>query len=143
MTADCVVDTNILVRFLTQDDTELSARATAFFLDVASGSISVLLPDAIVFETVFTLERPYKVARAEIAEGLLGVLQLKNVDCSSRDTFRDVFALYVAHRALSFVDCYLAVLASTEGIDCVATFDTKLANHLGIRRMTSPDADTQ
>jgi len=143
MTADCVLDTNILVRHLTQDDAALSTRATAFLLEVAKGSISVLLPDAIVFETVFTLERPYKVAREAIAERLLEILELQHVVCPGGDMFRDVFELYIAHPGLSFVDCYLAVIAIAEDINCVATFDKKLGGLPGIRRFEPPAATGQ
>jgi uncharacterized protein len=143
MTVDCVLDTNILVRHFIQDDAALSPRATALFREVANGSLTVLLPDAIVFETVFTLERPYKVTRKSIADVLLGILELKQIVSPGRETFREVFDLYVGQPSLSFVDCYLAVVATREGINCVATFDNKLSNLLGIRRMAPPDAIAQ
>jgi predicted nucleic-acid-binding protein len=138
MTADCVLDTSILIRHFTQDDAVLAPRATAFLLRAATGAIALFLPDAVVFETVFTLQRPYRVPREHIAAQLLAILDMNQVTCPSRATFRDVFELYVARPSLSFVDCYLAVIAVTSGINCLATFDRSLGSVPGVRHVEPP-----
>lgn len=93
MSADCVLDTNILIRHFTHDDPALSPRATAFLLEIAKGMTTVLLPDPVVFETVFTLERTYKITRDLIADGVLSILDLDHVIVAESETFRDVFEL--------------------------------------------------
>ena len=61
------LDTNVLVRYLAQDDPEQSARATALIeqgLTVAEpGCIGIIA----MVETVWVLDRAYRMGEAEIA----------------------------------------------------------------------------
>ncbi len=49
------LDTNVLLRHLTNDHADHSARATAFLTAVEVGQIRVRTADSVIFETVFTL----------------------------------------------------------------------------------------
>ncbi|MVU83702.1 PIN domain-containing protein, partial [Nocardia sp. ET3-3] len=57
------LDTNILVRHLTQDPPEMGRRATAFLAQADS----LQLPDLILAETVYVLQSVYQVPRPQVA----------------------------------------------------------------------------
>jgi predicted nucleic acid-binding protein len=68
------VDTNILVRHLTGDPTDMAARATSY-LEV---EIDLLLTDLVVAETVYVLESFYEVPRVQVAEAIRSLLAFKS-----------------------------------------------------------------
>jgi len=49
------LDTNILVRYLTQDDADQSARAYAFLQEVEQGARSVAMTEAALAEVIYVL----------------------------------------------------------------------------------------
>jgi len=116
------LDTNVFLRHLLQDDTDQSARSTALLAKVESGETSVRIADTVVFETVFTLQRQYRVPKDEIRDKVLSLLELRGIVLPGKRRFREVFDLY-ADFNVSFVDAYHAVLAKRLGLAGIISFD--------------------
>jgi len=116
------LDTNVFLRHLLQDDTDQSARSTALLAKVESGETSVRIADTVVFETVFTLQRQYRVPKDEIRDKVLSLLELRGIVLPGKRRFREVFDLYVDFN-VSFVDAYHAVLAKRLGLAGIISFD--------------------
>src|SRR4051812_29511920 len=57
------VDTEILIRLLTQDDLRKQARAAALFEQVEAGTITLEAPDTVIADAVFVLASPRLYAR--------------------------------------------------------------------------------
>ncbi|GAB2545178.1 PIN domain-containing protein [Nocardia heshunensis] len=112
------LDTNILIRHLTQDPPEMGRRATAFLAQ----SDSLQLPDMILAETVYVLQSVYQVARPQVAA-------LARVLVSSRNIVTDDPALLIRtidvheHYRLSFADAYLVALSEAAPGSSIASFD--------------------
>ncbi|WOG26809.1 type II toxin-antitoxin system VapC family toxin [Endozoicomonas sp. 8E] len=67
-----VIDTNILLRYLLQDDEKQSAQATRLI----QGEEKVLVTDAALVETVWTLKgKKYQLTKSEIIETVLQLFQ--------------------------------------------------------------------
>jgi predicted nucleic acid-binding protein len=62
--ARAFLDTNVLLRHLLGDDPGQSSRATVFLERVERRELEVQLADTVVFETVFTLQRQYRLPAA-------------------------------------------------------------------------------
>ena len=60
------LDANMILRHLLQDLPDQSPRATALIDRIEAGDLIVRTAEAVIFEVVFTLERTYKVPRADI-----------------------------------------------------------------------------
>ena len=60
------LDTNILLRYLTRDDEAKARRALALMIRVERGEEQVVTSPMVIFETVFTLEKSYRIARSTI-----------------------------------------------------------------------------
>jgi predicted nucleic acid-binding protein len=116
------LDSNILVRHLTQDHADHSPRATAYLDRVERGELKVRTADTVVFEVVFTLQRGYRQPKARIREMLLPLIQLPGIVLPGKRRWRRVFDLYV-DRNISFADAYHAVLMEGLHLTEVISFD--------------------
>jgi predicted nucleic acid-binding protein len=87
--------------------------------------------DTVIFETVFTLQRHYRIPKERIAETVLPLIELPGIVLPGKRKFRKVFALYVEQN-LPFADAYHAVLMERLKITQIATFDQHVDRLPGI-----------
>jgi predicted nucleic-acid-binding protein len=118
------LDTNVLVRYLAQDDPVQSAKATALIerrlTEQDPGFISVVA----MAETVWVLERAYGLADADIAAAIERTLQ---VDALVVESEQEVFTAMVALKEGrgSFADALIGALGASAGCSHSLTFDRK------------------
>ena len=127
------LDTNCLLRWLLGDIPEQTALVTA----VVNSGESVAVADAALIETVFVLEKIKKISREIIEKTVMAIIGKSAIRCD-RDLFIEVLPMYTAHPKLSFIDCYLAVLAQRTGAAPLLTFAKKLASQLPAPQLLSP-----
>ena len=72
------IDTDVIIRFLTGDDPDKQAAATALFEQVEQGLLTVQAPDTVIADAVYVLSSPrlYHVARRDIQEMLAALVRL-------------------------------------------------------------------
>src|SRR5919201_383698 len=102
------LDTNVLLRHLRADVPDQSSRATALIERIEQGELQVRLSELVVFETVFTLQRSYRVPKDRIRDALLPIIELSGIILPGKRRFRRVFDLYVDLN-IAFGDAFLAV----------------------------------
>jgi len=95
----CSFDTNILLRWLLQDD-EKQAETVQSFLDNPKLK-KVYICDLVILEVVWVMESVYKLDRYEIKEGLEIVLEYPKF-VVSKDLFRQVLVDYVKNENISY-----------------------------------------
>ncbi len=78
-------------------------------LRIERGEITVHTSDIVIFETVFTLQRYYRVPRDQIAAALLPLIELPDIFLPGKRQYRRVFDLYQSLN-LGLADCYHVVL---------------------------------
>jgi len=127
------LDTNCLLRWLLGDIPEQKELVTALIDSEDSFSVA----DAALIETVFVLEKLKKISRETIEKAIMAVIGNKAIFCN-RELFIEVLSIYTKHPKLSFVDCYLEVLARKTDSAPLLTFDKKLANQLSGAQLLSP-----
>lgn len=127
------LDTNVLLRHLLQDDPDQSPRSTAYLQRIERGEIQVRTADTVIFETVFTLQRSYRQAKADIAASLLPLIELPGIVLPGKRRFRTVFSYYVGLN-ISFADAYHASLMQSWHLTEVITFDREFNRVAGITR---------
>jgi predicted nucleic acid-binding protein len=134
-----LLDTNVLIRHFTNDHAEHSPRATALIRHIADGKAQVRLSETIVFETVFTLEKRYRVPRQMIRDGLLTILALPGMELPGKRIYQEVFQLWLEHPGLSFADSFHVCLAKYLDLEGVISFDENM-DHLPEVRIWPPPA---
>lgn len=118
------LDTNVILRFLLQDNAEQTAKINALLLKQNSSQLAVA--DLALVESVFVMQRYYDISRKDIAELLHRFMGLQAINCN-RVLFDSALDIYVKHPALSFEDCCLATYAQLNNALPLYTFDKKLS----------------
>jgi predicted nucleic-acid-binding protein len=116
-----LLDTNVLLRFLLDDEKKLSAQARVLFQQAESGDCLLILTDLAVAEAVWVLTSFYKIDVPVVAETLINVLGKPGIHCDKADVILDTLRLFRETKC-DFFDCHLAAMASVSG-DGVASFD--------------------
>ena len=130
------IDTNVIVRFLTNDDPVLSPRAYALFRNLETGDASASLTEAVLVECVQVLSSKnlYHQPRADIARHLGNIIRLQGVKLPRKRRYLRALELYVTYPSLSFVDALLAVYAEESPPPTVISFDEGFDRIPGITR---------
>ena len=134
------LDTNILLRLFTRDDEAKALRALALLQRVERGEEKVACGTMIVFETVFTLERRYRVPRERIRELVWNIISLPGVQMTAKAMCKRALDLYV-ERNVSFADAYTAISMQAQRLSEVYSWDTDFDHIPGVTRL-EPDEDT-
>jgi predicted nucleic acid-binding protein len=128
------VDTNVFLRHIVGDHPDQSPRATALFERIERGEVRVRVADTVIFETVFSLQRFYRIPRSDIRGALLALMDLPGVVLSGKQRLRRVFDYYVTYN-LSFADAYHAVLVEALKLPEIVSFDRDYDRIPGLRRV--------
>lgn len=124
------IDTNVLVRYLTQDDPVQSSRATRLIEGQLTERNPGYVTTVVLAETVWVLRRGYRFTTAEVASAIERILQ---VDALVVELDQEVFLVLTALRngIASFPDALIAALCRRAGCSRVATFDQRASTTLG------------
>ena len=79
------VDTNVLVRYLVQDDPRQGKRAADFIEAAATGEEQILIGNIVLCEMVWVLESAYGYSKPEIADAIEKILQAGAFRFESKD----------------------------------------------------------
>src|SRR5437879_773803 len=101
------LDTNLLVRYLTRDDEQKARRALALLQRLERGEERVRSTVIVIFETVFTLQRYYKVPKPRIRELMVPIIALRGLHLPNKSLLVRALDVYV-ERNISFADAYHA-----------------------------------
>lgn len=132
------IDTNILLRYLRDDDLEQSARARRLIDEEASPNDPLLVGPEILVEINWFMARRSKLSRAEMVSVFHDILDnahLRVADALAVEAAVDAFATGPA----GFVDYLIAATARARGAEFTFTYDRDAAGHDGFRLLTSGD----
>ena len=124
------LDTNVLVRYLVQDDPDQSARATALIegLDEQRrGFVSIV----VLVELSWVLRRAYGVSVDDVHAVVDRLLRAREVVVQEADVVR--LALRRALAGADFPDAVIGELGSRAGCEATVTFDARAAELAGMR----------
>lgn len=117
------LDTDALLRLLLNDIPQ-QHQAVKSLLTAADKQFAVA--DTAMIELVFVLERHYELTRHQVNEAIVGLMQLKEINCN-RTLFENALITYTNHATLSFEDCCLSTYAKLNDAEPLWTFNKKLA----------------
>ena len=127
----CLLDTNLLVRFITGEPAEMATRARALIEKCESGAVALRIVPLVVAETVFVLAgKVYGFDRREVATALIQFIESPSLEVEQRDALIAALRLFRDH-TLDFVDACLAAQARLFCVG-VASFDADFARIAGL-----------
>jgi len=125
------LDTNVLVRYLAQDDPKQSPKATRLVESLAvdePGYVSIVS----VVELVWVLTGCYGSTKTELCEVLATLLRAKGIVVAHADIVWKALRLFKDGKA-DFADCLIERFANEAGCSHTTTFDREAARHCGMR----------
>lgn len=125
------LDTNVLVRYVAQDDLKQSPQATRLIESLTSDSPGYVSLISVV-ELVWVLSGSYAASRDDISGVLETLLRAKELVIADADVVWKALRLFKQSKA-DFADCLIERCAHTAGCDHTATFDRVAAKYCGMR----------
>ncbi len=127
-----LVDTNILLRFLTGTPPHQATAARNLFSRAKAGEVTLEITPIIVAEAFYTMLTFYGLERKEASEKLLHLLQQRGVKVRESDIILNALR-HLQSTNVALADAYLATAAETEKIP-VASFDKDFDKFPGMSR---------
>lgn len=124
------LDTNVVVRFLTQDDPMQAPQATALFAQLTVDSPAYLCREVMV-EIVWVLERAYNLPRSDIATAVEGLLASREIIVETDERVGLAIERYRQGGA-GFSDHMIALAARDESCKEIYSFDRKAVTQAGM-----------
>lgn len=122
------VDTNVLVRYITDDHPTLSPRARKILQAAKPGW---LLLDRLVMEELgYVLHSSYGFAKPQIGLVYNSLLAEERFFIADRELAVMAVSFFQTYHALSFEDCWLLALVRAGKAESLVTFDAGLKKYL-------------
>lgn len=125
------LDTNVLVRYLAQDDAVQSSKASALVESLTVDDPGYVTQVALV-EVVWVLGSLYAAERGDIAKIVETILRTRELVVESAETVWKALRLFSSSKA-DFADCLIERACHDAKCEYTATFDTKAAKTAGLR----------
>jgi len=124
------LDTNVLVRFLVEDDVRQSLRAKRLVQSQVDVDAQCFVPDIVLCELVWVLQASYKVSRLRIAEVLSELSRARHILLESAERVSRAVKAYAAGKG-DFADYLIREVSLGHGCEAVATFDADVVAEPG------------
>jgi len=128
------LDTNVLIRYLTNDDPTKAARALTLLDRLAEGAEEAVTTPLVIFETVFLLEKSYQLAKTEVREKVTAVLSLQGLLLAEKSLCLEGLDYYV-HQNISYADAYNAAWMRQTSVSEVYSWDREFDRIAGLTRI--------
>ena len=119
------LDTNVLVRYLVQDDAAQAKLASAAIESAAGRSERLRLAAVTLCELVWVLESAYDQTRADVARALEQIVRTADFDLEHADHVRTAIERYRS-TAADFADALIGLVNEAAGCEYTLTFDRSL-----------------
>lgn len=127
------IDTNVLVRYLADDDPVQSPVAARLIERAMAAGESILIPTVVLVETVWVLARAYKVGRAELVRIVDAVVRARHFAFADPTLVSRASRAYAAGTA-DFSDYLVLEEVRMQEGEALVTFDKALWKEEGARR---------
>ena len=128
------LDTNVIVRYLVQDDPKQAAQAAAFIVQYCTSKNPGFIGHITLCELAWVLESCYDQSRDEIAVVIEHLLQVEQLEVMQPHIVWQALSDYKQSNA-DFSDHLLARANEAQGCDVTVTFDKKAGNQAAFERL--------
>ena len=123
------IDTNILVRYLVQDDAEQAAKAANFLTRECSSGAPGLINRIVMCELVWVLESAYDYPREKVALALETILRTAQFKIEDH---QEAWISWREYRTgADFADVFISTVNRRLGCEHTATFNRKAGRRSG------------
>ncbi len=115
------LDTNVLVRYIMQDDARQAELATELMESLTVDKLG-FVPLVALIELVWVLSSSFDLARSQVVQALETLLQTKEIQVENAEVVWRAVRLYRASAA-DFADCLIERSAAAAGCSRTMSFD--------------------
>lgn len=123
-----VLDTNVIIRFLTNDTPEQAKRVETLLNQATVKSL--FIPDIIIAEIIYVLLSFYKLPKKEVVEKVSVLLDFEKIR-SNKKLLKKTLEIFEENN-LSFADAYLTSLVLLSKNSFIYSFDKRLSKIEGV-----------
>lgn len=125
------LDTNVLIRYLVQDDPKQNLEASKFVSRFADIDASLFLPTSVVLETEWVLRSVYKFSKESVIGLFVGLLEAREMSLQDEASVERAIFLYREYN-VDFADCLHVAIAYTCDHLPLISFDRQATRVEGI-----------
>lgn len=118
------IDTNVLVRFLVNDDEHQGELVYERFRDAEVNSEVLFIPLLVILETISVLESVYEATRKEIVDSFSDLMQMPVFEFEALAAVQGM-VISAKMSSTDLTDILIGQSARVSGCDSVLTFDKK------------------
>jgi uncharacterized protein len=118
------IDTNLFLRFLTDDVPAQADAVEKLLQQAAQNKIHLITNSMVIAEIVWTLESYYERERQDIQNKILAILNTSGLEVAESNLILKAIIWY-AEKNVDFIDAYNAAWMEQKGIEKIYTFDQK------------------
>lgn len=124
------LDTNVLVRYIMQDDAKQAASATQL-VESLTPEAPGFVPLTVVVELAWVMLYCFELQRSQLVEALEAILRTKELVVERAEIVWKALRLFSSSSA-DFADCLIERSAASAGCQQTMTFDRAAAKHCGM-----------
>lgn len=135
------LDTNVLVRWLTDDDAEQSAAVARVLQSALEQDERLFVPVTVLLETEWVLRSRYRLDKPSVTAALDALLSATELEFQSEPALEQALWSFKQEGSPDFADCMHAALVNQAGHSPLLTFDVRAARLEGAQRLESEPQD--
>ncbi|MDD4912864.1 MAG: type II toxin-antitoxin system VapC family toxin [Sideroxydans sp.] len=124
------IDTNVLVRYLVQDDEAQFEKARRLIKREVVAGRKVFVNQLVLMETEWVLRSRYVIPKVQIIEAISGLLDSAEIHFEDEPTIEEALFIWKDSGA-DFADCLIGAKNRRLGCRATATFDVKASKLSG------------
>jgi len=129
------IDTNVLIRYILQDDRHQSALA-AKLIETLTEAQPGFITLVSVAEIYWVLERRYKFSRIQFTQAMRELILSEGILFEAEVRVVEALDLFSLSNTADFSDCLIYLSATHGGCDAVMTFDRLATRESGMTLLT-------
>ena len=118
------LDTNILIRFLVQDDEEQANKILQLFSKTEQLNQSLYVPLLVILEVIWVLQSAYNTSRQDIIMAITTLLQMSVLEFENQSTLRK-FITSANNHSYDLSDILISHSALAATCETTLTFDKR------------------
>lgn len=116
------LDTNIFIRFLTDDVPEKANACEKIFKRAVEKEETLFTTDLVIAEIVWVLESFYELPKKEVQDKVEKILNTPNLICPHKDLILSALVLY-SEKNIDYIDAYNSLTLKEKGIEELYSYD--------------------
>ncbi len=116
------LDTDVIIRFLVNDDNKQSEMVKSLFLKAEKDNESFFICNPVILEVLYVLDSVYEYQRSEILDAFESMLMMKILVFENQDALQHLIN-FGRKTKIELEDLLVGVISRENGCDTALTFD--------------------